>query len=116
MILAHVPLYNRKGWRDGLEEVDETMLVHFYATFRPIVGGKVVEVSLPEGSTVAQVLEELFGRFPELRQQMVDENGNLFRYVHCFVNGRDVHYLPQGLQTPLGSNDRLDIFPPVGGG
>jgi len=92
------------------------MVVHFYATFRPIVGGKTVEVPLAEGATVAQVLEHLFDRYPELRAQMMDGQGNLLPYVHCFVNGRDVHYLPEGLQTPLRPEDRLDIFPPVGGG
>jgi MoaD family protein len=92
------------------------MKVNFYATFRPIVGGKTVFLPLPEGSTVAVFLQILFAQYPALMPQMLDEHGNLFAHVHVFVNGRDVQYLNNGFETVLSESDSLDIFPPVGGG
>jgi molybdopterin synthase sulfur carrier subunit len=92
------------------------MKVSFYATFRPIVGGKVVEFALPENATVQQLVQEIMSRFPDLRQQMLDEAGRLHTHVHIFINGRDVQYLPQALETTVGANDTVDIFPPVAGG
>jgi len=92
------------------------MKVNFYATFRPLVGGKTIMLPLPEGSTVNVMLQTLFAHYPALTAQMLDENGHLFQHVHVFVNGRDVPFLEQGFDTVLKDSDSLDIFPPVGGG
>lgn len=90
--------------------------MNFYATFRPIVGGKSVSLPLPEGSTIAQVIENVIEQYPALRAQLFNERGELFPHVHVFVNGRDVPYLPNTFQTILTEKDTVDIFPPVGGG
>lgn len=92
------------------------MKVNFYATFRPIVGGKTVNLPLPADCTVATMLQVLFGQYPALTYQMLDENGVLFQHVHVFVNGREALYLADGFETILKDTDSLDIFPPVGGG
>ena len=42
------------------------MKVNFFATFRPIVGGKTVEVDVTEGATLQQLLKTLVSRFPTL--------------------------------------------------
>lgn len=90
--------------------------VNFYATFRPIVGGKTLVLDLPPGSTIDQFLQTLFRIHPALRPELLSGTGEIHRYVHIFVNGRDIHYLPEGRQTLLKEGDMLDIFPPVGGG
>jgi MoaD family protein len=92
------------------------VIINFYATFRPIVGGKTVQVDLPDGSTINDVLDSLFERFPALKAEVLDEQGNLAPAFHFFVNGRDVHHLTEYRKTPLSSQDKLDVFPPVGGG
>jgi MoaD family protein len=92
------------------------MQVNFYATFRPIVGGKTVDFDLPPGATPAQLLQAVISAYPGLQPQLLDEEGKLFNHVHIFINGRDVQYLPLALETPLGPQDKVDIFPPVGGG
>ena len=92
------------------------MLVNFYATFSPIVGGKTVDFDLPPGTTPAQLLQTIIRAYPGLQPQLFDEEGKLFSHVHLFVNGRDVQYLPMALETQLGPQDKVDIFPPVGGG
>ena len=92
------------------------MKVNFFATFRPIVGGKTVEVDFTEGSTLQQLLLTLVERFPPIGAELFDENGNLRGHVHVFVNGRDSVYLADQLKTKLTAEDVINIFPPVGGG
>lgn len=92
------------------------MKIGFFATLRPIVGGKFVDVDLPAEATVADLLDHLFERFPGLKEPMLDEDGNLSRRIHIFLDGRGVIYLEQGLETPLGAAQRIDIFPAVAGG
>lgn len=92
------------------------MKINFYATFRPIVGGKTVIVPDSVGCTVSELVQNLIQRYPALGPQLFDENGALFPHVHIFVNGRDAPYLPDKLDTVLKETDTVDIFPPVGGG
>ncbi len=92
------------------------MKVNFYATLREIVGGKTVEIEHQDGMSVQALLELLFQRYPRLRQELMDETGNLYPHVHVFINGRDAPYLERGLATPLSSEDIVNIFPAVGGG
>jgi len=90
--------------------------VKFYATLRQIVGGKLVEVEAPEGSTVGELLDQLIEKYPPLRHELFDEHGRLWRHVHVFVNGRDLPYLDDNLGTILKPEDAVNVFPAVGGG
>jgi len=92
------------------------MQVYFFATLRDIVGGKTVEVPITEPITVEALLEALFQRYPLLRSALLDDQGQLYPQVHVLVNGRDVQYLEEGLQTRITDQDTVSIFPAVGGG
>ncbi len=92
------------------------IVANFYATLRPIVGSKRLELPLEAGATVQQVLDYLVQRYPALRNELLDEHGNLYRHVHIFVNGRDVPYLEHGMNTSLTASDVVDVFPAVAGG
>ena len=92
------------------------MKINFYATYRPIVGGKTIDFHIEHGITVHQLVDAIIARFPALRREMLDEDGNLYSHVHIFVNGRDAYYLENGLGTVIQADDTLNIFPPVGGG
>jgi molybdopterin synthase sulfur carrier subunit len=92
------------------------MKVNFFATLRPIVGGKTVEFELPERATAADLLNIVVERFPPLRAELLDEQGQLYPHVHLFVNGRDAPYLPDGMETVLKPTDTVNIFPAVAGG
>jgi molybdopterin synthase sulfur carrier subunit len=89
--------------------------VSFYATLRPIVGGRSVEVPLDAGATVRELVDALASRWPELSEQLFDEEGGLSRRVNVFVEGRDIRWL-DGVETPLQPGQKVDIFPPVAGG
>ena len=92
------------------------MKVHFYATLRQIVGGKTVEYDLPPGGTLGGLVDAMIHRFPDLRRELLDEDGKLYQHVHVFVNGRDAPYLEDQLQYVLHPDDVVNIFPAVGGG
>ena len=92
------------------------MRINFYATFRQIVGGKTLDLPVTGEVTVQQLLDQIFSRYPALRQELFDEHGCLYPHVHVLIEGRDVTYLKDGLQTLISSVDSVNIFPPVAGG
>lgn len=92
------------------------MQVNFYATLRPIVGGRTVHFDVGENITVQQLVDAVVTRFPKLRQELLNDEGNLYPHVHVFVNGRDAPYLPNGVETMIQPGDTIDIFPAVAGG
>ena len=92
------------------------MKVSFYATLRQIAGQKTIEFELDEGITAQQLLDVVLGRFPQMRDELVDEDGQLYGHVHLFVNGRDSRFLEKILETPIKAGDKVDMFPAVGGG
>ena len=92
------------------------MKVNFFAMFRPIVGGKTVEVDFVEGSTLQQLLQALIARFPALGAELFDADGHVRGHVHVFINGRDSVYLADQLEIKVKAEDVINIFPPVGGG
>ena len=91
------------------------MRVRIFATLRPIVGSAEVPVETQAGQTVGDLLDEMVTRWPDLRPEMLDGNGDLLKRIHIFVNGRSLRYL-EGLDTVIGESDDIRIFPPVGGG
>lgn len=92
------------------------MKVNFYATFRQIVGAKTIELPVGEGITVRQLIDAIITRYPGLQRELLDEQGNLYPYVHVFINGRDAPYLDEGLEAKLSPEDNVSLFPPVAGG
>ena len=92
------------------------MKVSFYATLRSIVGQKTVDVDIPDGATIGQLISVIVTAYPALRPELLDEKGSLHGHIHFFVNGRDVRYLEHQIDTVLHPDDVITIFPPVGGG
>jgi len=97
-----------------MEEI--TMKVNFYATLRPIVGQKTVELSLPAGTTAIQLIRMFVHDYPAMKKELLDTNGNFPPHMKFFINGRQTEYLPDQMDTVLNPDDKIDIFPPVGGG
>ena len=50
-----------------------------------------------------------------LRERLMDDGGELRRFVNVYVNGEDVRF-EQGLQTALSDGDEVSIVPAVAGG
>lgn len=80
---------------------------------RSAVGGaRQVEAS---GATLGAVLDDLFARYPGVREQILTPEGTLSRFVNVFVNDQDVRY-QQGLETPVDERDTVTLLPAMAGG
>jgi molybdopterin synthase sulfur carrier subunit len=92
------------------------MKVSFYATLRPLVGAKTVDIPHPGGATLRSLVREIVARFPALGPKLFTEHGELAPGIHVFVNGRGAGYLRDGLDTIVTPEDVIDVFPAVAGG
>ncbi|MEW5938072.1 MAG: ubiquitin-like small modifier protein 1 [Chloroflexota bacterium] len=92
------------------------MKVNFFATLRDIVGGKTVEFPLDHGASAREVLDAIIAKFPAMRKELIGPDGRLYGHVHFFVNGRDVRFLEEDLETKIMPEDVINVFPAVGGG
>ena len=90
------------------------MQIRFYATLRPLVGGRSVDLPDPP-DTIGAILERLADDYDGLREQLFDEDGAVRRFVAIMVDGRDIRHI-EGLQSRVSPGSELDIFPPVAGG
>ena len=80
---------------------------------RPQVGG-AREVAA-SGGTLSEVLDDLFAQFPSVRDQIVDADGNLNKFVNVYVSNEDVR-LGDGLQTPVPDGSTVIVLPAMAGG
>ncbi|TMC22355.1 MAG: MoaD/ThiS family protein [Chloroflexi bacterium] len=62
-----------------------------------------------EGSTLGEVLANLYERFPALKEQ-IQPGEEVSRFINVYVNDQDVRYL-QGLQTNVAPNDTIILLP-----
>ena len=67
------------------------------------------------GKTIGDLLEDLDGRFPGIRERLCDESGNLRRFVNIYVNEEDIRFR-QGKETILSDGDEISIVPAIAGG
>lgn len=91
------------------------MKIVFYATLRPIVGGRSIEMAVADGATACDLLHTLSDTYPPLAPMMWAADGSLTEYLKVYINGRDIRHL-QSLETPVPEGATVDIFPPVAGG
>jgi molybdopterin converting factor small subunit len=89
-----------------------TTSVRIPPTLREVTGG---EREVPaEGDTVRELLEDLMGRFPGLRPQLV-EDGDIAPFVNVYVEGEDVRTL-DGLETDVRPGATVILLPAMAGG
>ena len=81
-------------------------------TLREQTGGE--REVLAEGDTVGDLLDDLMGRFPALRHQLVEDEG-LAPFVNVYVEGEDVRTL-DGLETEVHPGSTVTLLPAMAGG
>jgi molybdopterin converting factor small subunit len=86
--------------------------VRLAPVLRATVGGSK-QVSV-QGNTLAEVLSDLFQRYPALKEQ-IQPGQELSRFINVYVNDQDVRYL-QGLETGVASSDTVTLLPAMVGG
>ncbi len=90
-----------------------TVLVRIPTILRSYTGG-AAEVSASAG-TLRQVIAGLDAAYPGLGGRILDEGGQLRRFVNAYVGEEDVRFA-QGLDTPVASGARVSFIPAVAGG
>ena len=87
--------------------------VRIPTTLRPLTGGRAeVEV---EGADVCDVIRNLESAHPGLGARLLDEDGNLRKFVNVFVADDDIRFL-DGLDTKVPDGAEVSIIPAVAGG
>ncbi len=92
------------------------MKVSFFATLRDIAGGKNIEFDLDHGITAQELMDAIIVRFPPMKKELLNENGEMYGHVHFFINGRDVQFMDDKFDTKIMQEDTVNVFPAVGGG
>jgi sulfur-carrier protein len=67
-----------------------------------------------EGGTVLECLEAVERKFPTFLPQVLDDDGNVHRFVKVFKNG--THLTREPLREPLAPDDDLEIIAAIAGG
>ncbi len=67
------------------------------------------------GATVADLLTDLDGRYPGLKERICESDGQIRRFVNVFVNGDNVRD-GLGAATALNPGDEVGIIPAMAGG
>lgn len=75
-------------------------------------GAGQVEVA---GADLRAVVTNLTTLHPALRERLLDDHGNLQRFVNVFVHDEDIRVL-DGLDTIVTAGDTIAIVPAVAGG
>ena len=73
---------------------------------------ELVEV---KAGTIGEVIAELQSRYPGIQERLVDEKGEVRRFVNVYVNEEDIRFL-NNQQTALKDGDEISIIPAIAGG
>jgi len=84
---------------------------------KKILGQRVFEVSIPEGSTVNDLLSWMVQTWGEKLSPHLFHPGSdrLLPHLRLMVNGRDIQFL-NGVETVLHNGDEFSMLPLLTGG
>ncbi|MEJ7833499.1 MAG: MoaD/ThiS family protein [Nocardioides sp.] len=80
---------------------------------RTYTGGES-EVSAA-GETLSAVLDDLDASYSGIKGRILDDNGELRRFVNVYVGNDDVRFL-DNLATPTPDGTQISVIPAVAGG
>ena len=68
-----------------------------------------------KGDTVDSLIGDLERQYPGLKDRLLDEAGELRRFINIYVNQEDIRFL-QAKKTALKDGDEVSIVPAIAGG
>ena len=89
------------------------MTVNVTSVIEKLVGGQRSFESV--GDSVKSLIENINEAYPGFSDQILEEDGELRRFVNIYLNDEDIRYL-DGLNTELTDNDTVSILPALAGG
>jgi molybdopterin synthase sulfur carrier subunit len=90
-----------------------SVTVRIPTSLRTSTGGES-EVSA-DGATLSDVLDDLEATYAGIRARILDDAGDIRRFVNVYVGNDDVRFL-DGLATATPDGAQLSIIPAVAGG
>ena len=60
-------------------------------------------------------MAELSQRFPGIVKPLLDDKGELRKFVNIYLNGEDIRFA-DGVETPVKDGDEVSIVPAIAGG
>jgi sulfur-carrier protein len=88
------------------------LIIRIPTPLRTLTGGE--EQVQGNGSTLKDVIDDLEGRHPGMKDRLLDEKG-IRRFVNIYIGDEDVRFL-DGLDTSLQGNEEISIVPAIAGG
>ena len=68
-----------------------------------------------DADTVGGVIDDLERQYPGMRERLVEEGGQIRRFINIYVNQEDIRFL-DGDKTTLKPGDEVSIVPAIAGG
>jgi molybdopterin synthase sulfur carrier subunit len=68
-----------------------------------------------DGASIRQVIEDLERRHAGIRERLLDDKGEIRRFVNIYLNGDDVRFL-ESLNSKVKDGDDISIVPAIAGG
>ncbi len=68
-----------------------------------------------EANTIKEAIEKLEEIYPGFKERLLDEQGEVRRFVNLYLNDEDIRFL-KGLDTELKDGDVISIVPAIAGG
>ena len=90
-----------------------TVQVRLPTVLRPAAAGQS-QVSV-DGEVIGHVVDKLISDYPALGGNLVDEDGQVRKFVNIYLNDEDIRFLER-LETPVADGDEVAILPAVAGG
>jgi len=87
--------------------------VNVTSVIEKLVGGQRSFESV--GDSVKSLIENINEAYPGFSDQILEEDGELRRFVNIYLNDEDIRYL-DGLNTALTDDDTVSILPALAGG
>ncbi|HEV8673256.1 MAG TPA: MoaD/ThiS family protein [Methylomirabilota bacterium] len=89
------------------------VLVRIPTPLRRVTNG--VAEAKGAGKDVTELIDDLERQFPGIRERLVEDSGELRRFINIYVNEEDIRFL-SGKGTALKDGDEVSIVPAIAGG
>ena len=73
----------------------------------------IVEVN--GSASIGDLIESLEKNYPGIKERLVDEKGEVRRFINVFINDEDIRFL-ENKKSPLKDGDEVSIVPAIAGG
>lgn len=87
-----------------------------FANLAETAGESEVSVDVGPEATFGDALDALLADRPALREEVLDDDGEVRDHIRVLHNGDNPFVSGAGFEEPVSEGDELALFPPVSGG